>query len=313
MPFAILLLDLCSVACSGCAELCSGFSLSVSRFDRPMFRAAECSGTARCRPDRRAGSCHFPVCQWQPKLGRWCVVLHLITEVFSRIMPIPRLPLPDSVLNMFRDQEEEVTDDSSKHGGRVRNFPHERGNWATYVYLPCEIQEELLELRELLVSHARRYTVSLTAMEEFHVSLSQSVVLRYHWINPLVQSLKEHVASFYRFFCTASQVKVYTNQRKTRTFVGLEVSCGHSQLLELVSEVDKVMEEFDLPTFYKNPSFHISLAWCVGDLTDKLEGQCLQELQEIVDGFEDSTFLLRFQWDQIRCRSGNKFFSFPLR
>ncbi|XP_048726682.2 U6 snRNA phosphodiesterase 1 isoform X3 [Caretta caretta] len=228
-------------------------------------------------------------------------------------MPIPRLPLPDSVLNMFRDQEEEVTDDSSKHGGRVRNFPHERGNWATYVYLPCEIQEELLELRELLVSHARRYTVSLTAMEEFHVSLSQSVVLRYHWINPLVQSLKEHVASFYRFFCTASQVKVYTNQRKTRTFVGLEVSCGHSQLLELVSEVDKVMEEFDLPTFYKNPSFHISLAWCVGDLTDKLEGQCLQELQEIVDGFEDSTFLLRFQWDQIRCRSGNKFFSFPLR
>ncbi|EMP32540.1 Matrix metalloproteinase-15 [Chelonia mydas] len=150
-------------------------------------------------------------------------------------MPTPRLPLPDSVLNMFKDQEEEVTDDSSKHGGRVRNFPHERGNWATYVYLPC------------------------------------------------------------------------------RTFVGLEVSCGHSQLLELVSEVDKVMEEFDLPTFYKNPSFHISLAWCAGDLTDKLEGQCLKELQEIVDGFEDSTFLLRFQWDQIRCRSGNKFFSFPLR
>ncbi|XP_039359146.1 U6 snRNA phosphodiesterase isoform X2 [Mauremys reevesii] len=228
-------------------------------------------------------------------------------------MPIPRLPVPDSVLNMFRDQEEEVTDDSTKHGGRVRNFPHERGNWATYVYLPCEIQEELLELQELLVSHARRYAVSLAAMEEFHISLSQSVVLRYHWINPLVQSLKERVASFYRFFCTASQVKVYTNQHRTRTFVGLEVSCGHSQLLELVSEVDKVMEEFDLPTFYKNPSFHISLAWCVGDLTDKLEGQCLQELQEIVDGFEDSAFLLRFQWDQIRCRSGNKFFSFPLR
>lgn len=36
-----------------------------------------------------------------------------------------------------------------------------------------------------------------------------------------------------------------------RTFIGLEVSAGHFQLLELVSEVDKVMEEFDLPTFYK--------------------------------------------------------------
>lgn len=29
----------------------------------------------------------------------------------------------------------------------------------------------------------------------------------------------------------------------------------------------------------QDPSFHISLAWCVGDLSGKLEGQCLQELQ----------------------------------
>ena len=31
----------------------------------------------------------------------------------------------------------------------------------------------------------------------------------------------------------------------------MEVSAGHFQLLELVSEVDRVLEEFDLPTFYK--------------------------------------------------------------
>lgn len=36
-----------------------------------------------------------------------------------------------------------------------------------------------------------------------------------------------------------------------RSFIGLEVSSGHSQLLELVSEVDKVMEEYNLPLFYK--------------------------------------------------------------
>jgi hypothetical protein len=36
-----------------------------------------------------------------------------------------------------------------------------------------------------------------------------------------------------------------------RTFVGLEVTSGHSQFLDLVSEVDRVMEEFDLTTFYQ--------------------------------------------------------------
>ncbi|NXX83477.1 USB1 phosphodiesterase, partial [Urocolius indicus] len=211
------------------------------------------------------------------------------------------------------DPREAGTDDSSRHGGRVRGFPHERGNWATHVYLPCRAEEEFLELLELLLSHARGYVSSLAAMEQFHLSLSQCVVLRYHWIQPFIRSLRERLAPFHRFFCVADQVKVYTNQNKTRTFIGLEVSSGHFQLLELVSEVDRVLEEFDLPKFYKEPSFHISLAWCVGDLSARLQGQCLQELQDIVDGFEDSALLLRVQWEQIHCKSGNKYFSFPLR
>uniref|UniRef100_A0A8B9SV39 U6 snRNA phosphodiesterase n=1 Tax=Anas platyrhynchos TaxID=8839 RepID=A0A8B9SV39_ANAPL len=225
-----------------------------------------------------------------------------------------RLPVPESVLAMFREQEEEErgAEDRAKHGGRVRCFPHERGNWATHVYLPYKVQEEFLELLDLLVSHARTYVSSLTAMEEFHISLSQSVVLRYHWINPFVQSLKERLASYDRFFCVANQMKVYTNQNKTRTFIGLEVSAGHFQLLELVSEVDKVMEEFDLPTFYKDPSFHISLAWCVGDLTGSLEGQCLQELQDIVDRFEDSALVLRVQWEQIPLQVREQILLLPL-
>ncbi|XP_010125464.1 PREDICTED: U6 snRNA phosphodiesterase, partial [Chlamydotis macqueenii] len=175
------------------------------------------------------------------------------------------------------------------------------------------VQEEFLELLDLLVSRARTYVSSLTAMAEFHLSLSQCVVLRYHWIQPFVCALRQRLAPFHRFFCVADQVKVYTNENKTRTFIGLEVSAGHFQLLELVSEVDRVLEEFDLPTFYKDPSFHISLAWCVGDLSERLEGQCLRELQDIVDGFEDSALLLRVQWEQVRCKSGNKYFSFPLR
>ncbi|XP_054856857.1 U6 snRNA phosphodiesterase 1 [Eublepharis macularius] len=227
----------------------------------------------------------------------------------------PRLPIPDSVLSMFRDQEEKetVVDDRSKHGGRVRTFSHERGNWATHIYVPYEPQEDFLDLLELLLVHAHMHVASLTAMAEFHISLSQSVVLRYHWINPFVQSLKEHLSSFHRFVCRADQVKIYTNETKTRTFIGLEVSSGHSQVLELVSEVDRVMEEFSLAPFYKNPSFHLSLAWCVGNLSEKLEGRCLQELQEIVDKFEDSTYLLRIHVTEVRCKSGKKVFSFPLQ
>uniref|UniRef100_A0A8C9UT83 U6 snRNA phosphodiesterase n=1 Tax=Spermophilus dauricus TaxID=99837 RepID=A0A8C9UT83_SPEDA len=227
--------------------------------------------------------------------------------------PSQRFPVPDSVLNMFPSTEERPEDDSAKHGGRVRTFPHERGNWATHVYLPYEAREEFLELLDLLLPHAQTYVPRLVRMEAFHLSLSQSVVLRHHWILPFVQALKDRMASFQRFFFTANRVKIYTNQEKTRTFVGLEVTSGHAECLDLVSEVDRVMEEFDLTTFYPDPSFHISLAWCVGDARPQLEGQCLQELQEILDEFEDSEMLLRVLTEQVRCKSGNKFFSMPLK
>ncbi|XP_066875792.1 U6 snRNA phosphodiesterase 1 isoform X5 [Kogia breviceps] len=180
---------------------------------------------------------------------------------------------------MFPGTEERPADDSAKHGGRVRTFPHERGNWATHVYVPYEAREEFLDLLEVLLPHAQTYVPRLVRMEAFHLSLSQSVVLRHHWILPFVQALKGRVASFQRFCFTADRVKIYTNQEKTRTFVGLEVTSGHTQFLDLVSEVDRVMEEFDLTTFYQDPSFHISLAWCVGDARLQLEGQCLRELQ----------------------------------
>ncbi|XP_062817840.1 U6 snRNA phosphodiesterase 1 isoform X2 [Anolis carolinensis] len=232
----------------------------------------------------------------------------------SSSAPAPRLHVPESVLRMFKEQEEQEAppDESEKHGGRLRTFPHERGNWATHVYMPYVAEEDFQGLLQALLCCARTYVPSLSPLPEFHISLSQVVVLRYHWIAPFVQSLKERLRSVSRFICRADQVKVYTNQTKTRTFLGLEVSSGYSKLSELVSEVDKVMEEFSLATFYKDPSFHLSLAWGLGDLSEALGGQRLQELQT-VDGFEDSSSFLRIPGTEVRCKSGNKFFSFPLR
>ncbi|KAM7058508.1 U6 snRNA phosphodiesterase 1 isoform 3-T3 [Molossus nigricans] len=109
--------------------------------------------------------------------------------------PSQRLPVPDSVLHMFPGAEERPEEDSAKHGGRVRTFPHERGNWATHVYVPYEAREEFLDLLDELLPHAQTYVPRLVRMETFHLSLSQSVVLRHHWILPFIQALKDRMAS----------------------------------------------------------------------------------------------------------------------
>ncbi|XP_051238219.1 U6 snRNA phosphodiesterase 1 isoform X2 [Dicentrarchus labrax] len=226
-------------------------------------------------------------------------------------VPKTRLPLPGCLLAMFPEEVDSQTEDSALHGGRVRSFKHERGNWATYVYLPYHPEEEFRELLEELLSAARARGVLLTPQEEFHLSVSQTVVLRHHWIQPFTQSLRAGLLHCKRFVCSAGRLRVYCNAERTRTFLGIEVCTGHAQLLELVQAVDRTMTEFHLDTFYKDPSFHVSLAWCVGDVTGQMK-ECIQELQSLVDDREEGPFLLRLDCTELRCRTGNKTFRFPL-
>lgn len=221
-----------------------------------------------------------------------------------------RLPVPDTVLHMFR--EEQWVDDSDQHGGRVRSFQHERGNWATYVFLPYKPDEVFFDLLDELITLAGSLDMPLTRAEEFHVSLSQTVVLRHHWIQPFVQSLRTSLADTKGFLCLAQRLNIYSNSEKTRTFLGLEISAGHAQLTELAKVIDKTMEEFRLATFYQNPSFHVSLGWCVGDQTAQLRSVCLPQLQNLLDHHEDGPFQLRIDGQELRCKTGNKVFSFPL-
>lgn len=223
----------------------------------------------------------------------------------------PKLPLPHSVLNMFPDDLNAETEDSSLHGGRIRSFKHERGNWATYVYLPYNPVDEFTYILGQILSVAKKHGIELIQQEEFHLSLSKTVVLRHHWIQPFTQNLKADLAQCRRFICSAGRLKVYSNAEKTRTFLGVEVSTGHTQLLDIIKVVDKTMTDFRLETFYKDPSFHVSLAWCIGDLTEQLNS-CLNELQSIMDSQEDGPFTLTLPCAKLQCRTGNKVFCFSI-
>lgn len=59
---------------------------------------------------------------------------------FSLNMSVFRLPVPESLKKLFCDSTEEVEDSPQLHGGRIRSFPHERGNWATSIFIPCKLK-----------------------------------------------------------------------------------------------------------------------------------------------------------------------------
>ena len=107
------------------------------------------------------------------------------------------LPLPSAVQEMFSDKDETHQDKPDEHQGRVRSFAHVRGNWATYVFIPFAATPVFDSLVQTCLVICERL-VKMTAQEEFHISLTRTVVLKHHWIQEFVQSVRQAMESHRR-------------------------------------------------------------------------------------------------------------------
>ncbi|XP_065064608.1 U6 snRNA phosphodiesterase 1-like isoform X2 [Rhopilema esculentum] len=224
------------------------------------------------------------------------------------------LPIPNDVLSMFKDvaSSEESADD---HKGRIRSFAHEEGNWASYVFIPAKLSNSQKALIKSLVDRARKTFSKFEQIDNkaIHITLSKTVSLRHYWIEPLVDQLKDLLSNTQSFRCHLDLVELYTNEEKTRSFLGLRIILGEEKLKALTEKVDQVLEKFGLPKYYENPSFHISFAWHLGDVTNTVPPTFTEDLQNLVDSFdaewsEDENYMnfRTLNVDNICLKTGNK-------
>lgn len=223
-----------------------------------------------------------------------------------------KLPLPSALFDSPKPSQE-PQDDPSLHKGRIRSFPHVKGNWATYVYVSG--MEGLLSDFELLQKdiHLKCTDVSipLERIEDPHLSLSRVVTIKYDWIQPLMTSLKTSLAPFPKFKIRFKDMHILLNEEKTRTFICLGLDQSDRILKDLVSVVDANLAEFDLPAFYAQPKFHISLLWALGDQTKAFKAK-LPALQACLLSWLNTLPTTDVLVSQLKCKSGNKIFTFPL-
>lgn len=112
-------------------------------------------------------------------------------------------------------------DDAATHKGRKRTFAHERGIWATYVFIACKLEqfgynfarfindqpsfsgprsESIEKLQRTLKSRIESNidNMEMHPMEELHMSLTRTVILRHHWIDEFIRSVTNATQSYSR-------------------------------------------------------------------------------------------------------------------
>ncbi|XP_025603040.2 U6 snRNA phosphodiesterase 1 isoform X3 [Athalia rosae] len=87
---------------------------------------------------------------------------------------------------------------------------------------------------------------------------------------------------------------------------------GNWATLVYVEQLDNLLSEYQLPPFYQEASFHVSILWCLGDAEEKLNRE-LPLLNESVSNFLAEQLSHKYlEISNINCKIGNKLYIFPL-
>lgn len=88
-------------------------------------------------------------------------------------------------------------------------------------------------------------------ISDLHISLSRTLVLKYHWIESFTESLKLLCRRFNKFILQLTDVEVYCNEERTRTFLGIHCQNDDKVLNCLIEELNSLLAEYQLPLYYK--------------------------------------------------------------
>jgi len=216
-----------------------------------------------------------------------------------------RLPVP---LHFLQSSNTHV-DEPTFHDNRIRSFPHERGNWATLVHLSWITTPELVHHINSILLNCKKNNVDLTICDDFHVSLTRTVVLRHHWIEGFNSSIRKQIEDFTSFYLCLQGLAVFVNEERTRTFLAFHIHDTSNTLNLLVQRLNSILEEYQLETFYEEPSHHVSFAWCIGDRG--------QELEHIISNYNGTCSIVTdrdcCQITEVVCKIGNMKFAYPLK
>jgi len=88
-------------------------------------------------------------------------------------------------------------------------------------------------------------------ISSLHISLSRTLILKFHWIESFVEGIKLSCRRFNKFVVQLTDIRVYCNEEKTRTFLGIYCQDKDGMLKRLTKAIDDLLAGYQLPSFYE--------------------------------------------------------------
>ena len=217
--------------------------------------------------------------------------------------------LPPPPLDLLLPESSGSTDNVAAADGRVRQFAHVDGQYATHVYLPVrpgpQLADALLRSCAALGENGGRGSVHAVEPASYHISLSRTVSLSRAQIEGFSDALRLALRR-----CAAARAPVaetlcaLANDTRTRHFAAAELRAGtpgHGAVCSMIDAVDDVLARYALPPFYPERRLHFSIAWSLEAMPEPLP---TLQLPGSASGSGSPQHALLF--DGVECRIGQR-------
>lgn len=208
---------------------------------------------------------------------------------------LKKLPVPFETVKAIK------IEDPLLHGGRKRQVEHVEGNWASHIFI--EPEEDFIEKFKNFFEDIQRKHEGINIINSPHVSLSKMFILKHHWIDNFFKVFTKNL-KFREFnFQFSTELKYLSNDDKSRHFACILVEESYREIFQqLCVSIDETLKEFQLPPYYEDSIFHMSVLWKLNEFTD-------DEKQDISAGIADiiscNGSVQNFV-DKITFKTGNK-------
>jgi hypothetical protein len=206
-----------------------------------------------------------------------------------------KLPVP------FEKVKAVKLEDHLNHDGRKRQIEHMEGNWASHIFI--EPEKEIISKFGDFLSDIQENFNEIIAVQEPHVSLSKMFILKHHWIDNFFNILTKTV-KFDEFHLEFSnELRFLSNEDSTRHFACLLVDNSCLEVLrKTVDLIDKTLKEFELPCYYEDSIFHMSILWKLTEFSDEEKKTIEDGVKSVMSGDVNFYSLV----DKIIFKTGNK-------
>lgn len=214
----------------------------------------------------------------------------------------------------------------------TRTADHVDGNWAIHVYLvvpPSKSLQKFIICSQQDASNQLNVTASYLPASSYHISLSRTVYVRSHQIDSFLQVLAQELSIVHHplVIQIPDHYNFLLNDTNTRLFHCLPLADESSALNKKRQAVDNAMEKFNLPIFYTELKFHISIGSVVYNNTmmEHLLSSSVFEPHESKDVDEGSSSDEEEAWSApgvapsvmvlvncVECKIGNRLFRYAL-